>query len=70
MPYEIRGKTVVKKNTGKVVGHSSNPKKYMRVLQAVEHGWKPSGKKSKSRHHSAMDGEFMDKRMKQFGCAK
>ncbi len=46
MPYAIRNKTVIKKNTGKVVGHSRNPKKYMRVLQAVEHGWKPTGKKS------------------------
>lgn len=45
MPYDIKGNTVVKKDTGKVVGHSSNPKKYLRVLQAVEHGWKPSGKK-------------------------
>jgi hypothetical protein len=42
MPYAIKGNSVVKKATGKVVGHSSNPKKYMRVLQAVEHGWKPT----------------------------
>ena len=35
MPYGIRGKSVVKKNTGKVVGHSKNPKKYMKVLNAV-----------------------------------
>ena len=41
MPYAIRGNTVIKKNTGKVVGHSKNPKKYLRTLQAVEHGWKP-----------------------------
>jgi hypothetical protein len=41
MPYAIKGKTVIKKKSGKVVGHSKNPKKYMRVLQAVEHGWKP-----------------------------
>lgn len=41
MPYEIKGKSVVKKDTGKIVGHSQNPKKYKRVLQAVEHGWKP-----------------------------
>jgi len=47
MPYAIRGKTVVKKNTGKVVGRSSNPKKYIRVLQAVEHGWKPPQKRRK-----------------------
>jgi len=59
MPYAIRGKTVVKKNTGKVVGHSKNPKKYLRVLNAVEHGWKPTNKK---KHHSANDGSFIDKR--------
>lgn len=39
MPYSIKGNTVVKK--GKVVGHSKNPKKYIRTLRAVEHGWKP-----------------------------
>lgn len=46
MPYKISGKKVVKKDTGKIVGKSNNPKKYLRVLQAVEHGWVP-GKKSK-----------------------
>ena len=64
MPYEIRGKTVVKKNSGKVVGHSSNPKKYLRVLQAVEHGWKPTGKK---KHHSANDGAFLEERKRRLG---
>ena len=48
MPYAIKDGTVVKKNTGKVVGHSKNPKKYMRVLQAVEHGWKPGRKLHKT----------------------
>ena len=47
MPYAIKGKAVIKKNTGKVVGHSKNPKKYLRTLQAVEHGWKPKGRKAK-----------------------
>lgn len=47
MPYAIKGNTVIKKNTGKVVGHSKNPKRYLRTLQAVEHGWKPKGKKAK-----------------------
>ncbi len=59
MPYAIRGNKVIKKDTGEVVGTSKNPKKYLRVLQAVEHGWKP-GKKPK--HHSAMDGKFIDDR--------
>jgi len=62
MPYEIKGKTVIKKNTGKVVGHSKNPKKYLRVLQAVEHGWKP-------KHHSAEDGNFLTKRKSKFGVS-
>jgi hypothetical protein len=43
MPYEIKGKTVIKKTGGKVVGHSNNPKKYMQVLNMVEHGVKPKG---------------------------
>lgn len=59
MPYKIKGNAVVKKDTGKVVGRSKNPKKYLRTLQAIEHGWKPSGKKS---HHSANDGLFIDNR--------
>lgn len=42
MPYSIRGNTVIKKTTGKVVGHSKNPKKYLRTLQAVEHGFVPN----------------------------
>jgi hypothetical protein len=58
MPYAIRGKIVVKKDSGKVVGHSENPKKYLRVLNAVEHGWKPTTKK----HHSCCDGKFIDDR--------
>ena len=66
MPYAIKGKTVVKKDSGKVVGHSSNPKKYLRVLNAVEHGWKPTGKKAK--HHSADDGSFLISRAQKFGC--
>lgn len=41
MPYKIVGNKVVKKNSGKVVGKSKNPKKYLRTLQAVEHGFKP-----------------------------
>lgn len=45
MPYKIVGNKVVKKSTGKVVGKSKNPKKYLRTLNAVEHGWKPTKKK-------------------------
>ena len=31
-----------------------------RLLNAVEHGWKPTGKKAK--HNSAGDGKFIDDR--------
>lgn len=46
MPYAIKGKEVVKKDSGKVVGHSKNPKKYLHVLEAVEHGWRPPKSKA------------------------
>lgn len=46
MPYKIKGDEVVKKNSGKVVGHSKSPKKYLRVLEAVEHGWRPNRNKA------------------------
>ncbi len=58
MPYKIKGNTVVKKDTGKVVGHSKNPEKYLRVLNAVEHGWVPN------------HGNFHNKRMKKHGADK
>jgi len=45
MPYAVKGNTVVKKDTGKVVGHSKNPKKYIQTLRALENGWeKPTGR--------------------------
>ena len=59
MPYAIRGKKVVKTNTGELVGHSEDPKMYLKTLQAIEHGWKPP---KKSKHHSAADGKFIDDR--------
>lgn len=36
-----------------------NAKSQERLLNAVEHGWKPTGKK---KHHSCCDGSFIDKR--------
>lgn len=48
MPYKIKGDEVVKKDGGKVVGHSKKPKKYLHTLEAVEHGWKPNHAKSKA----------------------
>lgn len=44
MPYAIKGNKVIKKSTGEVVGHSKKPKQYIKVLRAVEHGWKPRKK--------------------------
>ena len=41
MPYAIKNNTVVKKDTGKKVGKSKNPKKYLRTLNAIEHGFVP-----------------------------
>jgi len=42
MPYAVKGKTVIRRDTGRVVGHSKNPKKYLRTLNAIEHGFRPS----------------------------
>lgn len=36
-----------------------------RLLNAVEHGWKPTGKKAS--HHSADDGSFLASRKAKFG---
>lgn len=46
MPYVIREGGVYRADTGKKVGSSKNPKKYLRTLNAIEHGFKPSKKKS------------------------
>ena len=45
MPYKIKGNSVIKSDSGKLVGKSKNPKKYLHVLQAVEHGWIPTRKR-------------------------
>lgn len=50
IPYSILGHSVVKSNTGEVVGHSNNPKKYLHTLQAIEHGWTPIHHKKKKKH--------------------
>lgn len=49
MPYMINGRSVIKKSTGQVVGKSSNPKKYLKTLNAVDHGFKPTLKNSMAR---------------------
>lgn len=54
MPYKIekRGKefVIVKKDTGKVVGHSKSRAEAassVRARMGSEHGWKPTGKGKK-----------------------
>ena len=51
MPYIRKGKTVYKKVDGlKKKGKSKSVKKaksHMRLLQGVEHGWKPTGVSTK-----------------------
>ncbi len=53
MPYKRKGRTVYKKTNGwKKKGRAkstSKAKRYERLLRAVEHGWKPTGKKAKKR---------------------
>ena len=53
MPYVRKGKTVYKKVDGlRKKGTSkttAKAKAHMRVLQGVEHGWKPTGKKKKKK---------------------
>ena len=51
MPYVRKGETVYKKVDGlKKKGKSKSVKKaksYKRTLQAIDHGWKPTGKVSR-----------------------
>ena len=52
MPYKIIGKDVYKKEHGhfKLVAHHKSLKKaksQIHLLHAVEHGWKPTGRKLK-----------------------
>ena len=70
MPYKRVGKKILHKKGGKwtvkqVATSVENAKKAMRLLQGVEHGWRPSRKRSK--HHSANDGKFLDVRARRFG---
>jgi len=46
VPYVIREGGVHKADTGKLVGKSKNPKKYLRTLNAIDHGFVPKKKKS------------------------
>lgn len=73
MPYKRVGKKILHKKGGKwsvkqTAKTIENAKRAMRLLQGIEHGWKPTGKKSKrsKKHHSATDGSFLDSRKRRF----
>jgi hypothetical protein len=38
MPYVVRENAVYRSDTGAKVGKSKNPKQYLKVLNAIEHG--------------------------------
>ncbi len=44
MPYVVRDNAVYRSDTGKKVGKSKNPKRYLKTLRAIEHGWHPKKK--------------------------
>lgn len=51
MPVIARGRKIVEKATGRVVGHSSSAakaKSAARARNAARHGWKPTGKRRRS----------------------
>ena len=48
MPVVAKGRKIIEKNTGKVVGTASsaeNAKRSARARNAARHGWKPTRKK-------------------------
>lgn len=50
MPVVARGKKIVEKATGKVVGNSTSHAKAQRsanARNAAKHGWTPTGKKAR-----------------------
>lgn len=53
MPYKRKGKTIYKKVDGlkkkQRCGSIRKAKSAMRLLKGVEHGWKPTGKKTRRR---------------------
>lgn len=38
------------------------------LLRAVEHGWKPTGKKAR-KYHSVEEGSFLEERKRRFGVS-
>lgn len=54
MPYKVVGNKVMHKKGGKwsvkqTAKSPANAKKAVRLLNAVDHGWKPTGRKSKKK---------------------
>lgn len=54
MPYKRVGNKIMHKKGGKwsvkqTAGSAEKAKSALRLLNAVEHGWKPTGKKSKKK---------------------
>jgi len=57
MPWHIEGNSVVNSETGKVKGHSKNPKKYLAALYANV----PEARKKKKKKHESTKA-FMERR--------
>ena len=56
MPYKIVGNTIMHKKNGKwskkqKASSKSNAKSAMRLLQGIEHGWKPSKSRSGAKRY-------------------
>ena len=72
MPYKLRsvngGYSVTSPHGTKSKRTSkSKAKKQIKLLQAIEHGWKPSKRRS---HHSCANGEFLDSRISKFNVQR
>ena len=68
MPYKREGRKILHKKHGKwsvkqTAKSIKNAKSTIRLLQGLEHGWKPT-------HHSAEDGSFLTTRHKKFKTVK
>lgn len=50
MPYVKKGNAVYRKDTGQLVGHSANPTRYLRTLNAIEHGFVPNKQKNEKKN--------------------
>ena len=62
MPWHIEGNSVVNSETGKVKGHSKNPKKYLAALYANV----PEARKKKKKKKETTS-QFIERRNKEKG---